>query len=110
MVGAHAEIIPLARALLPAIEHARAAEARVDRDFAALLVLEALRLYAAAHEGRLPDSLADITDVPIPTDPLTGQPFLYRRDGSDAVLESLSSSRWVNLRYRIEMSTKGKQP
>ena len=44
-----------------------------------------LRLYAAAH-GKLPGKLADITEVPIPIDPFTGQPLDYRLDGDQATL------------------------
>ena len=38
--------------------------------------VEALRLYAAAHEGALPAKLTDVS-VPLPVDPFTGQPFRY---------------------------------
>jgi hypothetical protein len=34
----------------------------------------------------LPEKLADVTEVPVPTDPFTGQPFDYRLDGDKAVL------------------------
>ncbi len=50
--------------------------------------MEAVRLYAAAHDGKLPASLDDVKDVPIPDDPVTGQPFGYRRVGDRAFLSS----------------------
>ena len=53
-----------------------------------LRAIEALRIYAAAHEGRLPDKLADIAEVPLPIDPTTGQAFSYQKTGDTAVLES----------------------
>ena len=34
-----------------------------------------LRMYAAGHDGKLPGKLADVTEVPVPNDPGTGQPF-----------------------------------
>ncbi len=58
----------------------------LDRRLAALRVVEALRLYAASHDGKLPDELNQVTEVPVPDDPATGKPFEYRRDGAAAVL------------------------
>ena len=49
-------------------------------------IIEALRLYASAHDGRLPEKLGDLT-VPVPGDPINGQPFTYQLDGETAVIE-----------------------
>jgi hypothetical protein len=97
------EVIPLASLFLPALSAAKIAEARIERDLDALQILEALRLYAANHDGRLPDRLADITEVPLPTDPLTSQPFIYHREGTTAFLDSFGPQPTSNLRYQIEM-------
>src|SRR5206468_1453605 len=43
--------------LAPTVERIFAARARLDRKIAALRCLEAVRLYAAAHHGRLPTTL-----------------------------------------------------
>lgn len=59
---------------------------RTDRRFAILRCSEALRAYAAAHGGRLPASLKDVTEVPVPTDPVTGMPFGYEVHGDRAKL------------------------
>ena len=56
---------------------------------AALRVIEALRMHAAAHDGKLPDKLDDVTEVPIPSDPGTDRPFEYSRDGDTATLVSV---------------------
>jgi len=64
------------------------AEVRSRRDLAALRVLEALRLYAACHNGQLPKRLSDLDGVPLPNDPMTGQPFAYQLSGGEAVLSS----------------------
>ncbi len=56
----------------------------LDRRIAMLRVIEALRLYAAAHGGALPESLDRITEVSVPADPATGKPFVYRRAGAAA--------------------------
>src|SRR5438093_644983 len=74
----------LALMLVPALPKIYQAQARLDRRIAMLQTIEAVRLYAAAHDGKLPAKLADITDVPLPVDPATGQAFEYtlRKDGA----------------------------
>ena len=61
---------------------------RLDRHVTALQCIEALRIYAAAHDGKFPNALSDITEVPIPSGPATKKPFVYQRTGSKAVLEA----------------------
>ncbi|HEY1380965.1 MAG TPA: hypothetical protein VGF55_29465 [Gemmataceae bacterium] len=75
----------LAGYLMPAILKVQFASVRTDRTINQLRTVEALRMYAAAH-GRFPEKLTDITDVPLPPDPVTGQPFEYKLDGETAVL------------------------
>lgn len=53
------------------------ASARMERWMTHLAVVEAVRLHAAAHNGRPPVSLADVKAVPVPVDPYTGRPFEY---------------------------------
>jgi hypothetical protein len=60
--------------------------ASLDRRIATLRVIESLRLYAAAHDGKLPESLDQIKEVPVPDDPATGKPFIYRPAGAAALL------------------------
>ena len=60
--------------------------ARLDREFAALAAVEAIRSYAAANGGKLPAHLTDVTETPVPENPATGKPFEYRVDGDHAVL------------------------
>jgi hypothetical protein len=79
--------IPLAKLLLPAVEKVFASRGRVDRRIAALRCVEAIRLYAAAHGGKLPAKLDDIKEVPVPIDPATGKPFGYQLSGDKAVLK-----------------------
>lgn len=80
------EGIPFASLLLPATQKVVFAQARTERRIAALRCLEALRLFASAHDGRLPETLNDIREVPIPHDPVTGKAFEYHRDGDKAML------------------------
>jgi hypothetical protein len=76
----------LARLLLPAVDKSFVARARLDRQIAALRAVEAIRLHAAAHGGRLPESLDAVKAVPVPDDPATGRPFGYSAAGGTATL------------------------
>jgi len=105
----HQGAIPIARILLPAIGNAYRAQAKHERSIAALRIVEAIRLYGAAHDGRLPEKLDDVTQVPIPIDPTTGKPFVYQRTGDRAILES-PGGKAQGLRYEITFAPKGKQP
>jgi len=75
--------------LLPALSRITFLQARLDRNIALLRTIEAIRMFAADHSGQLPGSLAEITAVPIPADPMTGRDFIYRRiDARNARLEA----------------------
>ena len=74
--------------LLPALGRVRFQEARLDRHIAALRCIEAVRLYAAAHDGKPPAKLEDIKAVPIPVNPVTGKPFGYKVDGQTVTLDA----------------------
>ena len=67
---------------LPALSRVRFLGVRLCRDIDLLRTIEALRLHAAANQGRFPNTLNDVTVVPIPNDPVTGDPFVY--DSTDA--------------------------
>jgi hypothetical protein len=62
------------------------AKALLERKVNILRCLEAVRAYAAGHDGKLPASLTDIKDVPIPTDPVTGKAFTYHVEGDQATV------------------------
>ena len=53
---------------------------RFERRVAALSVVEAVRHYAATHDGKAPASLEVLTETPAPDDPFTGKPFEYKVD------------------------------
>lgn len=74
--------------LEPAHERVRITMKRLDRHVAALRCVEALRLYAAAHDGKFPKELSSITEFVVPNDPIMQKPFVYRCTGSNAVLEA----------------------
>ena len=97
---------PLA-GLLPSLGRAYFVTAKLDRQIAALRCIEAIRLYAAGHDGTLPAGLDSITEVPIPANPLTGKPFGYKVDGNTATLEAAApegSRPKDSTRYVITLS------
>src|SRR5947207_14017496 len=72
--------------LLPAVNKVYERATQLELRLTALRVVEAIRLYAAAHDGKLPTALADVTEVPVPDDPATGKPFAYAARGDSATL------------------------
>jgi hypothetical protein len=93
--------------LLPALSRIAFLQARLDRNIALLRTIEAIRMFAADHSGRLPGSLAEITSVPIPADPVTGKDFLYKRtDARSARLEAPVSPAESRKRPVYELTIK----
>jgi hypothetical protein len=91
--------------VVPALHRVRRVQGRLEQRIALLRHVEALRLYAAEHDGRLPEKLSDIT-VPLPVDPFTGKPFHYQVEGSTAHLRgtpppsNAKEAAW-NVHYEI---------
>jgi hypothetical protein len=91
--------------LLPHIIADRRTQARLEQRIALLRHVEALRLYAADHEGRLPETLAEIA-VPLPPDPFTGKPFVYKLENATAQLQGSpphgeEQNPCFNVRYEV---------
>jgi hypothetical protein len=59
----------------------------VDRQVAIWRAAEAVRAYAAGHDGRAPATLAEITETPAPLDPFTGKAFAYSVKGDEVTIE-----------------------
>lgn len=105
--GANREIIPMASLLLPALNKCKAQQVQLDCEVAALRCLEAIRFYAAKHDGHLPNRLSDIQEVPIPNDPFSGQPFTYSVHDGRAVLTASPPAGVFSvpgLHWEIEMA------
>ena len=60
----------------------------LKRQIEALRIIEAVRDYLAAHDGKLPATLEEIDKVSIPFDPITDQPFEWKVEGATAVLKA----------------------
>ncbi|AMV24730.1 hypothetical protein VT84_10065 [Gemmata sp. SH-PL17] len=78
--------------LVPRIADTRRAQARFEQRVALLRHVEALRMFAAAHDGKLPNKLDD-AGVPLPVDPFTGKPFAYVLEGGVAKLRGSAPKR-----------------
>ncbi len=91
-------------ALLPTVSRAYFLTTKVDRRIAALRCVEAVRMYAATHEGRLPKALSEIMEAPIPMDPVTGGPFRYLASGGTFAIEGLApegEAKREGIRYEV---------
>jgi hypothetical protein len=103
------EVVPLAQLIMPANLAVRNAIVRSRRRFAALRAVEALRYFAEKHAGKFPAALADVKEVPLPIDPVTGRAFEYQRlaDGK-AVLEGKAPAglpiATFGLRYELTIA------
>jgi hypothetical protein len=100
------EGVRLSKWMLPAIAKVLMAVNRLERKLMLLRVIEALRIHAASHGGRLPATLDQITEVPVPLDPGTGKPFEYQSDGTTATLVSVvpdEPRETRALRYRVTL-------
>jgi hypothetical protein len=92
---------------LPRVGECRRAQGRLDQRVALLRQIEALRLFAAGHNGQLPAELAEI-GVPVPDDPFSGKPFVYEMNGGSARLRGSSRTGAANsnadtVRYEVSI-------
>ena len=88
--------------LPPAVTRVRVNFARVDRQICALRVIEALRDYAARHDGQPPAALDQIVDLPVPIDPISGKPFAYESHGQMAIVSAPGTTTGASaVRYEL---------
>ena len=97
----------LADAFVEGIYGVRRKQARLEQRIALLRHVEALRLHAAEHDGKLPASLSEVA-VPLPEDPFTGKPFRYDVTGNTAHLRGNPPSgeeknREFNVHYEVTL-------
>ncbi len=69
----------IVRTLFPAVNAAGAAGDRTITKRNQLILLEALRAYAAANNGTLPDTLDELKPVPVWPHPIGSQSFEYKK-------------------------------
>lgn len=103
--GDSAESKILNKLIIGPLAKVRMAQVRTEQRFAVLRHIEALRMYAAEHQGTLPMKLNDI-DLPLPVDPVTGRPLQYSVNGATATLRGgvaagMENNPAWNRRYEI---------
>ncbi len=69
----------LMQLLIPALQAADSAALRCDVTHKQLMLQEALRAYAATHDGKLPESLVALQPLPTLPNPESGEMFQYER-------------------------------
>lgn len=86
------------------------AGAILDRQIAALRTIEAIRMQAAADQGKLPKQLSDVKVVPVPIDPMTETPFQYRLEGNTIALHAPApfggTEKYLTLTYVLKFDGK----
>jgi hypothetical protein len=85
----------------------RASQAKCEQRIALLRGVEAVRLYAAAHGGQLPQDLK-ATGVPVPVDPATGGPIRYELTDGKAIIrgtppKGMEQDKGWNLVYEVNV-------
>lgn len=93
--------LPLVALLLPGLDQACGVRTRLQRRIEQLRIIEALRAYAAAHDGKLPNSLSDLS-LPISENPADGKPFAYAHKNNEATLRTNDGTRF-QVQYRIRI-------
>jgi hypothetical protein len=69
-------------------DRTRLTSKRLDNILNGLQCVEAIRHYAATHDGQLPENLSDISQIEVPKDVVSGKAFEYRCTSSGATLQS----------------------
>ncbi len=98
--------------LVPALLKVHQAKGRLEQRIALLRHIEALRLYAADHDGKLPEKLSDCA-VPLPVDPFTGIPFRYKKEGTTAHVfgtppQGMEKEAAYNIHYEVTIQKAAK--
>jgi hypothetical protein len=89
-------------AFLPALRAMYQAQLRQHRFLSVLRAIEALRIHAARH-GKWPETLADVTEVPVPNDPVTNSPFVYSKSGNNATLIMVEHRLGSGIEYEYHL-------
>ena len=70
-------------------DRVRSISKRLDNSLNGLQCVEAIRHYAATHNGQLPEKLSDISQIEVPKDAVVGKEFEYSRTSTGAVIKSV---------------------
>ncbi len=99
-------LLKLFTMLIPAVRSSGLALALEERRLDAIQCIEAIRLHTALS-GKLPASLEEITEAPVPRDSATGKPFTYRVEGDFATLSAAYPPGGLDIpQHRIDYELK----
>jgi hypothetical protein len=87
---------------MPPLSAMYQAQLRLHRFLSVLRAIEALRLHAARY-GEFPETLAEVRNVPVPDDPVTSAPFVYRGAGKTATLRMVRHELGGDLEYEYRL-------
>ena len=90
-LGVHIDGTGVAATMIPSLSRTPITFGRSQRSIAALATIEALRAYAAGHDGKLPVKLEDVTETPVPVNPMTGKMFDYRMEDAAATVSDTTT-------------------
>ncbi|MDR2170073.1 MAG: hypothetical protein LBP59_08025, partial [Planctomycetaceae bacterium] len=94
----------LLRLLLPASQGAMKSIERTDQFYDLVKIIEAIRYYAAVHDGKLPESLDAIKETPVPKICLlSGKPYVYKVEGKTITIDYVSGFDSIKLDSRLEL-------
>ncbi len=70
-------------------DRVRSISKRLDNSLNGLQCVEAIRHYAATHNGQLPENLSNISQIEVPKDAVGGKEFEYSRTSTGALIKSV---------------------
>ena len=79
----------IAKQLATAHDRTLVISKRLTNNLNGLQCVEAIKHYAATHDGQLPETLSDISQMEVPKDVMSGKAFEYRLTSAGAVLKSV---------------------
>jgi hypothetical protein len=92
---------------VPGVVNADRAVSRFDQRIAAQRCVQAIRAHAAAHGGKLPATLDEVTELPVPVDPALHKPFDYKaNDANRATLSGAREPKGQVLSYELTLLPK----
>jgi hypothetical protein len=107
MAKAPADVEDRLTRMMPfAVAKIKASHVRLEQRIALVRVVEAIRLSAGGNGGKLPTALTELA-VPLPDDPVTGQPFAYKLERMTATLDGkptrTAAGAMLQYRYVIRL-------
>jgi hypothetical protein len=96
--------------LPPAILKVKQAQARLQQRIDTLRIEEAVRVFAAANEGKFPASLDQIK-LPLPIDPFSGKSYLYEvKEGKAVIRGAAPADKAKDRSYNRMLEIKMQKP